>query len=311
MKDSGHHMYRPGMAAMALLAAFIAVAGCNNTPPSANRFDLVIGSIGHTAGKFNRPRGIVHYPEMEAIFVVDWDGRIQKFTTNGEFRASWLMPDVRLGKPEDLCVDSHGNILVADTHYSRIVEFSSDGKLLGTFGKYGKAPGDFIYPVGVCRDRAGNVYVSEYGENDRIQKFSPDKQVLAQIGRPGGKPGEFLRPSGITISTNDLLFVADAVNHRIQVFETSGKFIRTFGREGTAPGEFRYPYDVAISGDTLYVLEYGNQRVQKLTLEGKPLAVIGGPGSGDGRFNCPWRCETVSGSLYVSDTENNRVVVLK
>ena len=67
----------------------------------------------------------------------------------------------------------------------------------------GSTPGRFGYPTDVVIDRAGNFYVSEYGENDRIQVFSPEGKWLRQWGGHGLEPGEFLRrapwPSTIAI----------------------------------------------------------------------------------------------------------------
>lgn len=288
----------------------LVLAGCTGSPTPAGRFSLTIGSFGHTAGKFNRPRGIVFNETSGVLFVVDWDGRIQKFTPDGEFLGSWAMPEVEKGKPEDLCLTTNGNLLVADTHYSRILEFSPGGDLIRTFGSYGREPGQFIYPVGVCSDREGKIYVSEYGENDRIQKFTAEGKWICSWGRFGTAPGEFQRPSGIDLSPDSELFVADAVNHRIQVFDNQGGLLHIIGGEGTEPGKFRYPYDVAVHGDAIYVLEFGNQRVQKLTRRGAFLAMVGRPGRGDGCFASPWRSAMVRDSLYVSDTDNSRVVRL-
>lgn len=284
--------------------------GCQRQQVTPEPFSLVIGSFGHTSGRFNRPRGLAFNAAGDALFVVDWDGRIQKFDPQGAFRASWIMPDVIVGKPEDLVVTTNGTVLVADTHYSRIMEFNDRGDILRQFGSYGQGPGQFIYPVGICCDRQGNIYVSEYGENDRIQKFDSDGQWLAAWGTFGDAPGQFKRPSGIDCSDDDLIFVADAVNHRIQVLQTDGTLVRIIGREGEGPGSFRYPYDVAIDGDTLYVLEYGNQRVQRMSLDGAPQSMFGNPGRGPGQFASPWRCTVLDGVVYVSDTDNSRVVRL-
>jgi DNA-binding beta-propeller fold protein YncE len=292
------------------VSALWIIGGCNRAGQANGHFELVIGEPGHTSGRFNRPRGIDYDPASGIICVVDWDGRVQKFTTNGEFRASWIMPDVRKGKPEDLCFANNGNILVADTHYSRVVEFTPDGQLLRTFGTYGAADGQFIYPVGIACDRDGNIYVAEYGKNDRIQKFSPAGTFILSWGSFGAQPGQFQRPSGVAVTRDNQVFVADAVNHRIQVFNTNGKLLRIIGREGAAPGEFRYPYDVVVIGSAMYVLEYGNQRLQKLSLDGAPVGSFGRPGRGDGCFAFPWRCTEMGEQVLVSDTENGRVAVV-
>ncbi len=286
----------------------LACSACDRSPPPPDSFTLVIGAFGHTSGRFNRPRGLDYDPVRDALYVVDWDGRIQKFTSEGAFRASWLMPAVEKGKPEDLLVTTNHTVWVTDTHYSRLVEFDENGELLRMFGSYGRGPGQFIYPVGICSDSRGHLYVSEYGENDRIQKFSPDGKFLLDWGGFGDAPGSFKRPSGMDCSADDLIYVADAVNHRIQVFDTAGQLKRVIGREGVEPGQFRYPYDLVIRGEALYVLEYGNQRVQRLSLEGDPQSLYGRPGRGDGEFASPWRFAVLKGSVYVSDTDNSRVV---
>jgi hypothetical protein len=268
---------------------------------------MVIGSRGMTSGKFDRPRGLLHVPSDKIIYALDWSGRIQKFGEDGSFRAAWIMPEIKKGKPEDLCLTPDGRILVADTHYSRILIFSSTGDELGSFGSYGTGNGQFIYPVGVICDTNGFIYVSEYGENDRVQKFNPDGSWLKGWGTFGTGEGQFQRPSGLDIE-NNLLYVADAVNHRIQVFTLDGDLVKIIGSQGDLPGQFRYPYDVEVIGNTLYVLEYGSGQVQKLTLDGKPLATLGEPGRGDGQLASPWRMTSIYEKLLVADTGNDRVV---
>jgi DNA-binding beta-propeller fold protein YncE len=300
-----------GPAAGALVAVcFSLAAGCGPSSSGPVRERLVFGSHGYTAGKFHRPRGLAWDEPGGFVYVVDWAGRVQKFTTNGEFRASWRMPDIEVGKPEDLCVAPDGRVLIADTHYSRILEYTPDGKHVGGFGRYGRGPGEFIYPVGIACDSNGCLYVTEYGENDRVQKFDRQGHFLMAWGSFGSGPGQFQRPSGLEVA-GDRVYVADAVNHRIQVFDLEGALVQTIGKQGSEPGLLRYPYDVAVKGGFLYVLEYGNQRIQKFTLAGEPVETLGRPGSGPGGLASPWRCVRVGDSISVSDTENHRVVVLE
>jgi len=271
-------------------------------------FEHIIGRPGHQPGAFHRPRGICYLPSERQLFVVDWDGRIQRLTLRGKFLAHWMMPEVAKGKPETLCLTPDNTLLVTDTHYSRVLEFALDGRVLRSFGSYGRGPGQFIYPVGICIDDQGHIYVSEYGENDRVQKFDREGKFLFEWGRFGSGPGEFQRPSGLALGPDGSLYVADSVNHRIQVFTQEGKLLRILGSQGREPGQFIYPYDVTIGGGHLYVLEYGGQRVQKLTFDGQPLASFGRAGRTDGCFAAPWRLTWTPYGLFISDTDNGRVV---
>ena len=194
------------------------------------------------------------------------------------------MPDFNVDGPSGVSIDRQGRLLVADTHFYRVLVFSPEGKILLQIGDgvQGSTPGRFGYPCDVVCDKAGNFYVADYGENDRVQVFSPEGKWLRQWGGHGYEPGQFLRPRALAIDDQDRIYVADSVTHRIQVFDTSGKLLASWGTRGSALGELAYPFDVAIGPDgSVYVCEYGNHRVQKFRPDGTSLGGLGrvGPGA--------------------------------
>ena len=224
-----------------------------------------------------KPRAAA-FDAQNHLFLADLTDRIQVFDRDGKYLRGWRTPDFNVDGPSGLTVDRYGRLLVADTHFYRVLVYSGSGELLFQIGDgvQGTTPGRFGYPTDVVIDRAGNFYVAEYGENDRIQVFSPEGKWLRQWGGHGYEPGEFLKPRSLAIDENDRLFVADSCNHRIQVFDTEGKLLNSWGSRGDQPGQMSYPYDLAIGPDGfLYVCEYGNNRVQKFTLDGQPLASVG------------------------------------
>ena len=187
----------------------------------------------------------------------------------GEFLRDWTMPDIEKGTPTGCSFDANNHLIVADTHYHRIIVFDIDGKQLQQFGRFGEGPGEMVYPTDVVRDKAGNYYVTEYGHTDRVLKFSPAGKFIKQWGRMGSAPGEFHRPMSIAIE-NELLLVADSSNHRVQLFDLEGNLIRVIGEPGKAPGQFKFPYDVALDQQgRIYVCEYGNNRIQCFSPEGE------------------------------------------
>jgi sugar lactone lactonase YvrE len=203
-------------------------------------------------------------------------------------------------------------LLVADTHYSRVLTYTPAGELLTNRtlgGTTGQGPGELNWVADVVRDSSGNYYVSEYGELDRLQKFAPDGIFIAQWGGHGSDPGQFMRPQHLEIDADGLLWVADACNHRIQVFDLSGKFIKTWGTQGTEVGQIYYPYCIALDGKGhIYVSEFGNHRVQKFTLDGKSVGTWGTAGRKPGQLNTPWALVLDSrGRAHVLDSMNHRV----
>ena len=251
----------------------------------------------------------VHSTDEGEVFVLDNGGRVLVYDEKGALLRRWWMPDYSIGKPEKIVRLKDGRLAVADTHYHRVVFFDNAGEVTGMFGSLGHEPGQFIYPVAVVEDDVRNLYVAEYGDNDRVQKFSPEGEFLLQFGRPGTSSGEFQRPSGMVWRVGKL-YVVDAFNNRIQVFSDAGEFLEVLGGED---GTLHYPYDIALSpSDELFVVEYAGGRVSKFNLEGKLLGRYGEPGSAEGQFSNPWGMTvSPSGMIFVADTGNRRMVKLE
>ncbi len=265
---------------------------------------------GVKPGHLYKPR-VAAFDAQDHLFLADLTDRIQVFDRDGNYLRGWRTPEFNVDGPSGLTIDRYGRLLVADTHFYRVLVYSESGELLFQIGDgvQGTTPGRFGYPTDVVIDRAGNFYVAEYGENDRIQVFSPEGKWLRQWGGHGYEPGEFLKPRALAIDEHDRLFVADSCNHRIQVFDTQGKLLNSWGSRGDGPGQMSYPYDLAIGPDhCLYVCEYGNHRVQKFTLDGKPLGLWGSAGRGPGQLYNPYALAVDSRcNVSVVDSNNHRV----
>jgi DNA-binding beta-propeller fold protein YncE len=252
---------------------------------------------------------------QDRVYIVDMTARIQVFSRDGDFLHGWQTPDFVAGKPCGLTFDRDGNLLVADTHYFRMLVYTPEGTLLNDRtigGRCGHGPGEFTFVTDCVQDSQGNYYIAEYGEFDRIQKFSRSGQFVMQWGSHGSQPGQFIQPRSLAIDKQDRIWVADACNHRLQVFEATtnqAQLVRHWGTQGSEPGQLRYPYGLALDDSGhVYVCEFGNSRVQKFDLEGNYLASWGKPGRREGELNQPWAIALdTRGSLLVLDTYNHRV----
>ena len=295
-----------GFAAVAAL--LLADAGCDSGGGASP--DLIWGIHGRKPGWLQKPRAAV-FDQADNLYLMDLTDRVQVFDRDGKYLRGWRMPDLNVDGPSGVSIDRQGRLLVADTHFYRVLVFSPEGKILLQIGDgvQGSTPGRFGYPCDVVCDKAGNFYVADYGENDRIQVFSPEGKWLRQWGGHGYGPGQFLRPRALAMDDDDQIYVADSGTHRIQVFDTAGNLVRSWGTRGDAPGELAYPFDVAIGPHgSVYVCEYGNHRVQKFTPEGKSLAIWGESGRGPGQLFNPWALAIDSqGAVSVIDSNNHRV----
>ena len=78
-------------------------------------------------------------------------------------------------------------------------------------------PGQFRSPWGVAVDGAGDVFVTDTG-NQRIQKFDRDGNFVTQWGGFGNADGQFNFPYGLVLDPRGHVFVVDSGNMRVQHF---------------------------------------------------------------------------------------------
>ncbi len=310
----GHSKIRSTCIVILMLLLPVCNLSCIQSGDPEDSEVLVWGKRGLGDGQFQTPRAMV-IDAADRLFIVDKTGRIQVFDRDGKFIRGWRIPEVKNGKPCGLGLDNEGNLLVADTHYYRVLTYTVEGKLLEERtigGQLGHGQGEFEFLTDVVMDSKGQYFVGEYGDFDRIQKFSPEGNYLSQFGGHGSGDGQFLRPQGIAIDDKDQIWVADACNHRIQVFDTQGeqvKLIKSWGKPGKSPGQLKYPYGVALDKDGyVYVCEWGNNRIQKFDQDGNSIATWGTAGTEPGQLHQPWGFGIDSkGFIHVLDSYNNRV----
>ena len=301
------------MASFLLLLLLLVCSGCIGESGPA-KVDHIWGRRGISEGRLQKPRAVA-IDKQDRLFIVDMTARIQVFDADGNFSHGWRTPHWENGKPVGLSFANDGNLLVADTHYFRMLVYTPAGELLEERtigGESGNGPGQFNFVTDCVQDSAGNYYIAEYGPVDRVQKFTPEGEFICQWGSHGREENQFMRPQSMVIDSEDRLWIADSCNHRICVYECPGsepKLVKCWGKQGYEPGEMRYPYGIVLDGKGhVYVSEYGNHRVQKFTLEGESLGVWGGPGREEGEFNSPWSLVMDSqGRLHVLDSLNHRV----
>jgi len=300
---------RPLACACALLAA--TAFGCIPGQAGPKDADLLWGQRGITPGRFQKPRAIA-VDSQDRLYIVDMTARIQMFDADGNYLRGWKTPESKNGRPSGLTVGNSEDLLVADTHYYRMLVYDDQGNALEEEtigGQMGQGAGEFGFVTDIVQDSAGNYYIAEYGDYDRIQKFSPQREFLLEWGSHGAEPGQFRRPQNMVVDELDQIWVADACNHRIQVFDSEGKLLQLWGEEGSDIGKLYYPYDLVLDGmGHLYVCEYGNHRVQKFTLDGTPVDCWGSNGRDSGQLHNPWALARDSqGRLHVLDSNNHRV----
>ncbi|MBU3728280.1 MAG: hypothetical protein FGM37_03400 [Phycisphaerales bacterium] len=288
--------------------------------PAPLACEQVIGMRGRMPGRLDYPRAADVSPDG-SIAVIDKSGRVQRFAPDGRVLGGWRMPRTGNGMPTGVTIDAHGRLWIADTHEHRVLVCDSGGTELGSFGTYGRAGGEFIYPTDVLvlddADPARcSVVVSEYGGNDRLQWFEVTlgagkaaASAVRSVGTQGSGTEQFLRPQSMSRMPDGAIAVADACNHRIVMLSSDGQWLRTLGTAGRELGQLSYPYGVMSTGSgAVIVAEFGNNRIQCLGADGRGVWVRGGGGRETGRLVAPWAVVGDASAPIVVDAGNCRLV---
>jgi DNA-binding beta-propeller fold protein YncE len=142
-------------------------------------FILQIGNEGLSIGQFEEPVGLA-FDSQGNLYVADtWNQRVQVFTPteNGSTYSPLLQWDISgwygesLDNKPYLATDNQGNIFVTDPESYRVLEFTTNGAFVRTWGEYGTSAENFGLVAAIAVDGEGHVWVSD-SANNRLMRFT-------------------------------------------------------------------------------------------------------------------------------------------
>jgi len=186
--------------------------------------------------KFNNPYGVCIDLEGNIIVADCANHKIRKITKNGivsTIAGTTLgyedgnVSVAKFNSPHGVSVDREGNIIIADTNNHKIRQIMKNGTvstIAGTtagFEDYEIQVAKFNYPMAVCVDREGIIFVSDH-YNHKIRRITKNGFVQTFAGSSKGfEEGNinvvrFSQPFGICIDHDGNIIVADYDNHKIR-----------------------------------------------------------------------------------------------
>lgn len=164
------------------------------------------------------PEGMTHYGVAVSPDGAIWvtggpSGQFAIYGPDGTLRETWGSPGDDEGEFDfnapwnepfgGIAFRPDGGFYVSDTGNVRVQQFAPDRTFVREWGGFGTADGEFVAPVDIKLDGAGNVYVQDIERWD-TQVFDPD--------------GAYLR----TINTDDMVTPTMAVDGDGNVYVVSG-----------------------------------------------------------------------------------------
>lgn len=307
--ENGHDIRRIDPIGNVTLFAGSDMAGYADGPRQKALFGSVPGIVADTLGN---------------LFVIDGSNAlIRKIDTNGV--VSTLAGNLVTGNldgqgknakfagPSGITIDPLGNLYVTDQLNNNIRKITPDGTvttIAGGVAGYADGTGvnaSFNTPAGICVDIAGNLYVTDYG-NNRIRKITPDGTVstfagsgLNQSANGAGLSASFNGPTSISIDSAQNLYVTEKEKVRkispggvVTTIAGSGKVGAT-DDQGLA-ASFNTLTGIAVDhSGIVFLADFNNQKLREICPSGmvSTLAGTGAFGTTNGNVgvlrntNCP------------------------
>ncbi|MGA3017523.1 MAG: IPT/TIG domain-containing protein [Bryobacteraceae bacterium] len=301
------------------------------SPGGANTYNdggLATGALLHL------PAGVAVDSGGNVYIADTGDNLIRKVTTDGLINSiagdsypsylgdGFLAVTSELHSPEDVAVDSSGNVYIADSANAVIREITASTGIINYIAGSVAAPasgavtgtpaigysGDgaaanlagLVTPFALALDSSGQVFFAENGDS-RIRKIDTKGNIstIAGNGTAGfsgdgsaGSGAELNFPTGVAVDSSGNVYIADLVNLRIRKL-TSGGTISTVAGNGkysysgdggqATSAQLNTPQAVASdSSGNVYIADTVNNVVRKVTASGVISTIAGNGTAGSG-----------------------------
>ena len=178
--EDSSHFNLPTDVAVLKDSSFYVSDGYKNTRvmkfTAHGQFEFQWGQPGKGEGEFRLPHGLTIDSRGRVIVCDRENERLQVFDARGRFLELWQ--GSQIGKPYGIANSADGGVLVIDGGSpslkpqlrGKAVELDAAGRVIDTFGSFGKEPGQFQLGHDIAVGPDGAVYVAE-GRGARVQKF--------------------------------------------------------------------------------------------------------------------------------------------
>jgi len=281
------------MKSLSIFPLIILLSGIQLFPaPVVASGELTLRQIRSSNSDFDEPHDIVLSTDGSLLFVADNgnDRIVMLDALTLERRAT--LGEGLVTAPHDVCFDSDGRLLVADTGNNRIAVFELKDLNASLVGEISER---ILGPEGVAVHEDGRVFATGTGSGNL---------VVYQEGKVVAEAEGFSAPHDVEFDREGRVWIADANNNRMVRLDDELKIVQTVSG---APFNFSGPrYMDFDAANRMFVADKYSNSIKVVSPEGELMQVLGG---GNSRvFDRPEGVEIHGGDLWFSDTYNNRIV---
>lgn len=139
---------------------------------------------------------------------------------------------IKFSSPQDLFVDEHDNVYVADTNNNRIIKLDANFNFVKQYPDPNDAKAALNNPTGLYVDGEGDIYVADNG-NERIVHLSPEGKFVEEFRQPTEDTydSEYpFKPTKVYVDEYGIIYAINANDyHGIITLDAKGAFLGYVG----------------------------------------------------------------------------------
>ena len=246
-----------------------------------------------------------------------------------------------LSNPQNVVVDSAGNLFIADANHNRVREVNCATGVITTVAGNGTAgysgdggpatAAELSGPSALVLDGSGDLFIVD-GGNDRVREVKLGTDNITTVagngswafsGDGGAATSAGMSPAGVAVDSAGNLYLTDSnrvreVNHATGVITTVAGGGTSLGDGGPATAaSLNGPVGIALdSAGNLYIADERNNRIREVNASTRIITTVAGGGTSLGD-NGPATAATLwlpagiavdsAGDLFIADGGNSRV----
>lgn len=246
-----------------------------------------------------------------------------------------------LNEPKNLCLDGHGNLLIADSEnhvirkvdrVSGTIQTVAGGSALpsvqGRGAEQATVSADDPFSEGIVA--ADKAFAQQADLSGTVRYVVNGIGVAKRFAGDGGPALKALLnfPTAIAVDQDGHLYIADTMNHRVRRVDAKTGLISTLAGVGqprfsgdggpSVNAGLNEPAALAVHGTRVYIADQSNNRVRMIDVATEIITTVAGTGlagyNGDGMPATEASLAGPSGlavgadgTLYIADTFNGRI----